>query len=93
MTDAIYKTILNVLTAEGRPAPGLAVTRQTPLGDGGFELTSLELVRVLVRLEELLGVELDDAVLGTVTIRTVGELADVLTDVSAVGGELAGRAS
>jgi acyl carrier protein len=42
------------------------VSGESSLGNGGFELTSLELMRLLVEVEERLGVEVgDDAIMNT----------------------------
>jgi acyl carrier protein len=68
----LRRTIMDLLVAEGHGND--AVTSQTALTDGGLELTSLELVRLLVSLEERLGIELDDATIMNGHFDTVDDI-------------------
>lgn len=68
--------IIDLLAAEGHG--GDRVTSQTALADGGLELSSLELVRLLVSLEERLGIELDDAVILTARFDTVDDIVSLV---------------
>jgi acyl carrier protein len=74
----VRQTIVTTLTTEGRPAAGIVVGVDTPLAEGGLELTSLGLVRALVTLEDTLGVELDDAVVMTAEFRTVSDVTEAI---------------
>jgi acyl carrier protein len=68
----LRQVILDVLAAEGHT--GEEVTAQTALADDGLALTSLELVRLLVSLEERLGVELDDAAIMNANFETIDDI-------------------
>jgi len=68
----LRQVVMDVLAAEGHGSGG--ITAQTGLGDGGLALTSLELVRLLVSLEERLGVEFDDATIMNAHFGTVDDL-------------------
>ena len=68
----LRQMIMDLLTAEGHQ--GGDVTAQTALADGGLELTSLELVRLLVSLEERLGIEFDDATIMNASFDTVDDV-------------------
>lgn len=68
--------IIELLTAEGHEAGEL--TDRTSLANGGLELTSLELVRLLVNLEEHLGIELDDAAIMNAHFDTVDDIVTLV---------------
>jgi acyl carrier protein len=68
--ESVRGLILDLLVAEGHTG----VTMQTALTDGGLNLSSLELVRLLVGLEERLGIELDDATIMNARFDTVDDL-------------------
>jgi acyl carrier protein len=72
---ATAEAVIDLLLAEARPAEGLVPTPGTPLTDGGLELSSLDLVRAIVGIEESLGVEVGDEEVMDADLRTV---ADVL---------------
>ncbi|MGV9380410.1 acyl carrier protein [Nonomuraea sp. NPDC003707] len=69
------QAIVDLLLAEACPADGVVPTPQTPLSDGGLELTSLALVRAIVNIEESLGLDFSDTTFMDAELRTV---ADVL---------------
>lgn len=79
MTDThdFRAAVINLLTAESATWAGGEVTSETPLSDGGLDLSSLEVVRALVRIEEDLGVELSDEDIWAAEPRTVGDLLDL----------------
>lgn len=52
---------------------------RTSLADGGLELTSLELVRLLVSLEEHLDLELDDADIMNANFDTVDDIVALVS--------------
>ncbi len=68
----LRQLIMDVLVAEGHGDDG--VTSETALAEGGLELTSLELVRLLVSLEERLGAEFDDATIMNAHFGTVDDI-------------------
>jgi acyl carrier protein len=68
----LHQVIVDVLVAEGHGDD--SVTSQTALAKGGLALTSLELVRLLVSLEERLGIELDDAAIMNAHFDTVDDI-------------------
>jgi acyl carrier protein len=73
MTDEnnIYQLITELLAAPD----GLGeVAAGTSLTDGGLELTSLELVRLLVSLEERLDIEFDDVEIMNAHFDTVDDI-------------------
>jgi acyl carrier protein len=69
--------IMDMLVAEGYGADG--VTVQTALTDGGLRLSSLELVRLLVSLEDRLGISLDDATIMNARFDTVDDIVSLVT--------------
>ena len=71
----LRQVIMGVLEAEGH-RDGL--TAQTRLGEEGLALTSLELVRLLVSLEERLGVEFDDAVIMGAHFDTIDDIVTLI---------------
>jgi acyl carrier protein len=77
--EDVLKLILKVLTSERRPPEGLGIDAQTPLANGGLELTSAAIVRALIDLEDVFGVELDDAAIATSRLETVGDLIVLVT--------------
>lgn len=70
--------VLDVLKAENHLPGDFVGTAQTPLSDGGAELTSLDLIRVLVTLEEQLSIEIDDSAIMNANFATVGDLVEVV---------------
>jgi acyl carrier protein len=56
------------------------VAPDSSLGGGGLELTSLEVVRILVGLEEKLGVELEDGAIMNSSLETVDDLVSLVVD-------------
>ena len=76
-TRDLRQIIMDVLAAEGHAGDG--VSSPTALANGGLELTSLELVRLLVSLEERLGIELDDAAIMNAHFDTVDDIVALVT--------------
>ncbi|CAM3729609.1 BTAD domain-containing putative transcriptional regulator [Kibdelosporangium persicum] len=70
----ICHLIENLLASQGRADEHLVVTPQTSLADDGLALTSLELVRLLVSLEERMDVELDDVAIMNASFDNVGDI-------------------
>lgn len=68
--------IMDMLAAEGHGGDGMSST--TALADGGLELSSLELVRLLVSLEDRLGITLDDAVILNARFDTVDDIVSLV---------------
>jgi acyl carrier protein len=56
------------------------VAPDSSLGTGGLELTSLEVVRILVGLEEKLGVELEDGAIMNSSLEVVDDLVSLVVD-------------
>ncbi|MDQ1741154.1 MAG: hypothetical protein QOE53_2806 [Pseudonocardiales bacterium] len=73
----VRELIMDMLVAEGYGADG--VTVQTALADGGLRLSSLELVRLLVSLEDRLGISLDDATIMNARFDTVDDIVSLVT--------------
>ncbi|MEO3755830.1 acyl carrier protein [Streptomyces sp. B6B3] len=69
------EAVIALLLAEACPPDDVVPTPETPLTDGGLELSSLDLVRAIVGIEESLGIELGDEEVMDADLRTV---ADVL---------------
>lgn len=76
----VCQLITQLLASEGRPAEGLEVIPQTSLADDGLALTSLELVRLLVSLEERLDIELDDVAVMNAHFDTVADIVAVVRE-------------
>jgi acyl carrier protein len=73
--QALRQLIVDLLAGEA----GAAAGREPALtDDGALWLTSLELVRLLVMLEERLGLELDDAAIMNATFDTVDDIVAVV---------------
>jgi len=61
------------------PNADIEKSLETPLADGGLELTSLDLIQLLVQAEERLGIQIpDDAVMNTF-LDTLGDLYQVIS--------------
>jgi acyl carrier protein len=73
----VRELIMDMLVAEGYGADG--VTVGTALADGGLRLSSLELVRLLVSLEDRLGISLDDATIMNARFDTVDDIVSLVT--------------
>ena len=65
---------------------GGSVTPRTSLGDGGLELTSLQLVRLLVDIEEQLDIELADVAIMNANFDTVDDIVAVVGSSMSPGG-------
>jgi acyl carrier protein len=79
MTDDqdLLRLIVDLL--RGQDGRGdLELTAATPLTDG-LELTSLELVRLLVSLEEHLDIQIDDAEIMNANFQTVGDIVSLVS--------------
>jgi acyl carrier protein len=77
----VCRMIVRLLAAQGRADGDLEVTARTSLSEDGLALTSLELVRLLVNLEEHLEIELDDVAVMNAHFETVADIL-ALVDVS-----------
>lgn len=73
----LRQTIMEVLAAEVRGDDDVASSAGP--AEGGLALTSLELVRLLVSLEERLGVEFDDAMILSAHFDTVDDIVALVT--------------
>lgn len=73
----VKELIMNMLVAEGYGADSATV--QTALSNGGLRLSSLELVRLLVSLEDRLGISLDDATIMNARFDTVDDIVSLVT--------------
>jgi acyl carrier protein len=76
--DEVCQLIEKLLGDQRHTEEDISVTSQTPLGDDGLALTSLELVRLLVSLEEHLDVELDDVAIMNASFDTVGDVLSLV---------------
>jgi acyl carrier protein len=74
--QTIRQHIADILAAEGHGNG--SVTAETALSDGGLELSSLELVRLLVSLEERLGISFDDETILNARFNTVDDIISVV---------------
>ncbi len=74
--QTVRQTIADLMAAEGHAA--VEITAETSLAEGGLHLSSLELVRLLVGLEERLGIELDDATIMNARFDTVADLVTLV---------------
>lgn len=80
---SLIKIVADALVLEsGVPFESLA-SADTPLGEGGLPVTSLSFVRAMVRLEDSLGIELEDAIVMSGEFGTLGDVVEF------VGGCLA----
>lgn len=70
----LRQLIAKLLASEGRGTGELELAPDTSLTEGGLELTSLELVRLLVSLEEHLDIELDDVEIMNAHFDTVDDI-------------------
>ncbi len=55
-------------------------TADTSLREGGLELDSVDILEVIVAVEHHFGVKVDDAEMGKKYFRTIGTVADLVTD-------------
>jgi acyl carrier protein len=91
----LLRAVLDVLRSEGHLSADLPATQDTPLSGEEADLTSLDLLRVLVTLEEVLDIELDDAAIMNAHFATVGDLVAVVARpadrvATSVGGQPGG---
>ncbi len=93
MTDdhELRQLIVGLLQEQGGGNSDVELTPQTPLTEGGLELTSLELVRLLVSLEGHLDIELDDVEIMNANFDTVDDIVALVGRSLAPSGR-AGRA-
>lgn len=75
--SALVTTIVRIAGDEAEPGVPDTITMDTGLGGNGLGLTSLGLIRVLVRLENELDIELDDETVMDADLRTVGDLVSI----------------
>ncbi|GAB3930489.1 hypothetical protein GCM10029976_032480 [Kribbella albertanoniae] len=74
----VHQGIAELLKGFDHPSADLEITGRTALADGGLELTSLDLIRVIVGLEEHFGVELNDDLIFDSSFDSVSDLVTVL---------------
>jgi acyl carrier protein len=84
--QALRQLIVDLIEKQVGANGDMELTSRTDLAGGSLDLTSLELVRLLVSLEEHLDVELDDAAIMNTHFGTVDDI------VALVGGSLGSRA-
>jgi acyl carrier protein len=71
--------IMDMLVAEGHGSDGAAAEEEEPRPEDGLTLSSLELVRLLVSLEERLGISLDDTAILNAQFNTVDDIVELVT--------------
>lgn len=76
-TDDLAPTVIDVLLAEVEHPAEVRVTGDTPLAGGGLALSSLELMRALIRIEDTLDADLDE-VIAEFGLKTVGDVVDAV---------------
>ena len=54
-------------------------TAETSLREGGLELYSVDILEVIVAVEHKFGVKVDDAEMGKKYFRTIGTIADLVS--------------
>ena len=74
----VFDTVISLLADEGRGVDAVAVGAQTSLGGDGLHLSSLELVRLLVNLEERFDIELDDVTIMNSRFDSVADLVHLV---------------
>jgi len=74
----LHRKIRALLEFFEHPSADIEITNATSLGFGGLELTSLELVRLFVGLEEDLGIELEDAAMFDMNFDTVRDIVELI---------------
>ena len=74
----LHQKISVLLAGFDHPSADLPITNETPLVDGGLELTSLDLVRLFVGLEEELQIELEDTAMFEVNFDRVNDIVMVV---------------
>lgn len=88
MTDQDLLRLIVDLLGEQDGRDDLEVTAATPLTDS-LELTSLELVRLLVSLEEHLDIQIDDTEIMNANFQTVGDIVNLVSRSIAPSGQAA----
>jgi acyl carrier protein len=73
--ETVRRHIADILAAEGHGNG--SVTGETALSDGGLKLSSLELVRLLVSLEERLGIAFDDETILNARFNVVDDIVSL----------------
>jgi acyl carrier protein len=74
--QTVLQHIADILAAEGHGNGHLEA--ETALSDGGLKLSSLELVRLLVSLEERLGIAFDDETILNARFNTVDDIVSLV---------------
>ena len=74
----LHHKISALLAGADHPSAEFPITNETPLVDGGLELTSLDLVRLFVGLEEELQIELEDTAMFEVNFDRVDDIVMVV---------------
>lgn len=77
LDSEIHALIKRLLLADNAAVAELEVNGTTSLATGGLELTSLELIRLLVGLEEALDIELDDEMIMNSHFDTVDDVVEL----------------
>lgn len=75
--DPARRTVIDVLLAEVEHPVEAPVTDDTPLAGGGLALSSLEIMRALIRIEDTLDADLDE-VIAEFGLKTVGDVVDAV---------------
>ena len=75
----LRQLIVGLLEKQGGGNGEVELTSQTSLTGGGLELTSLELVRLLVSLEEHLDIELDDVETMNANFDTIDDIVGLVS--------------
>ncbi|MEU8622540.1 phosphopantetheine-binding protein [Streptomyces sp. NPDC048623] len=70
---AVMRDVINIPVPEGADA-------DTPLGPDGLELESLPMIELLLQLEGEYGIELPEEDVDPETVRTLGQLVQVVVD-------------
>jgi acyl carrier protein len=73
MSDAELRNVIAQLLRQGRPM-GDDIAAGSQIAGGGLYLTSLELVRLLVNLEDRLAIELDDGEIMNAQLETIDDI-------------------
>lgn len=73
----IRQVVLDLI-AEFERGGDVELLSESPLGAGGLELTSLDLVRLLVGLEQQLGIELDDGAIMNSSFDVVDDIVSLV---------------
>jgi acyl carrier protein len=74
----LHTLISTLLATQQHPSADIEVTNATALAEGGLELTSLDLVRLFVGLEEQLEIDLEDSAMFELNFDTVADIVELV---------------